>query len=94
MLFDPLNDIEENKAVISGLDRLNLTQYSGSIRLFHPHELLRLFGFPDAFSFPADMSLRQQYNCIGNSVNVAVVRKVMQHLFSKPLHCAISVPPK
>jgi len=51
------------------------------VRMFHPNELLRLFGFPDGFSFPPTLSLRQRFNCIGNSVNVEVVRRVMHHLF-------------
>lgn len=65
------------------LDRANLPSYEGKIRLFHPNELLRFFGFPEDFTFPAGMPLRQQYNCIGNSINVAVVGQVMAYLFAK-----------
>lgn len=61
---------------------------SGQLRLFHPTELLRLFGFPSSFSFPSHLSLRQRFNCIGNSVNVEVVRRAMRHLFA-PSHCPL-----
>lgn len=59
--------------------------YNDRIRLFHPDELLRLFGFPATFALPSDLSLRQRFNCIGNSVNVAVVRNVLRCLFDDAL---------
>lgn len=72
----------EGDNCISEINRdAGLLAYCGRLRLFHPQELLRFFGFPDAFSFPPGMSLRHRYNCIGNSINVCVVREVMRHLF-------------
>jgi site-specific DNA-cytosine methylase len=65
------------------IDRDNLVAGYGHCRLFHPNELLILFGFQHGFSFPGDkMSLQQQFSCIGNSVNVNVVHQVMARLFS------------
>lgn len=66
-------------------------------RLFHPNELLVIFGFPPVFQLPLTcasshsydhqhdgddvLTLQQCYACIGNSVNVRVVQAVMDILF-------------
>ena len=63
------------------IDRTDLGALYGQVRLFHPKELLKLFGFPQTFKFPKTMTLKQQYSCIGNSINVSVVREVMKELF-------------
>jgi len=63
------------------VDRNNLSTLYGQVRLFHPDELLKLFGFPSWFSFPPNMPLHIKYACIGNSVNVTVVRAVMDCCF-------------
>lgn len=66
------------------IDRAQLTNYHQMIRLFHPEELLELFGFPNDYSFPSitsSLTLSHQYGCIGNSVNVTVVKAVMHRLF-------------
>eukprot|EP00981_Chlorochromonas_danica_P015761 scaffold14385_cov229-Ochromonas_danica.AAC.4 len=77
-----LPPLEGDKCVVSEINRdAGLLAHCGRLRLFHPQELLRFFGFPDAFSFPPGMTLRHRYNCIGNSINVFVVREVMRHLF-------------
>ena len=65
----------------SFIDRTELGLLFGRIRLFHPQELKKLFGFPESFKFPESMSKRQQYSCIGNSISVSVVREVMKELF-------------
>ena len=62
------------------LDRTNMLQYSGRLRRFTPHELLRLFGFPTSFGFPAGISLDHQYKLVGNSINVVVVTELMKVL--------------
>jgi site-specific DNA-cytosine methylase len=58
-----------------------IAQFHGRIRMFHPNELLALAGFPLQFTFPADMVLHKQFACIGNSINVVVVRELMRCLF-------------
>jgi tRNA (cytosine38-C5)-methyltransferase len=63
------------------IDRNELGLLFRRIRLFLPRELLKLFGFPETFKFPESMSKRQQYSCIGKSINVSVVRQVMKELF-------------
>lgn len=62
------------------LDRTDMLSYCGRIRKFHPRELLNLFGFPQSFSFPDTMTIRYQYQLIGNSVNVTVVSALLHEL--------------
>jgi len=71
----PLNDS-------SFINRNELGDLYGRVRLFHPRELLSLFGFPSSFRFPRTMTLHQKYSCIGNSISVYVVKEVMKELFS------------
>lgn len=63
------------------LDRNNLEEHFGELRLFHPEELLLLFGLPKEFEFPETLNMQHRWGCIGNSVNVAVVKLVMGCLF-------------
>lgn len=70
-----------NDIASKDIDRSRLIDYHGQIRLFHPDELLLLFGYPAGYAFPEGMSLQHRWGCIGNSVNVKVVSKVMQYLF-------------
>jgi site-specific DNA-cytosine methylase len=84
------------------LNRSDLPSYYKRIRLFHPDELLLLFGFPAAYAFPTSvnesvsstanvdrtakcLTLQHRWGCIGNSVNVSVIRLVMRCLFEDPL---------
>lgn len=49
-------------------------------RYLSPKELLKLFGFPDSFVFPARLTNRKCYELIGNSVNVTVVAQLVEYL--------------
>ena len=60
------------------------------LRYFSPTELLRLFAFlpqkdgpeQDAkFTWPEDVSTKTKYKLIGNSVNVRVVRELINYLY-------------
>ncbi|KAL5534720.1 hypothetical protein ACEPAG_1184 [Sanghuangporus baumii] len=63
------------------------------LRYFSPSELLRLFHFepptiPDGngskvanFLWPDDVTLKSKYRLLGNSVNVEVVRRLVNYLF-------------
>ena len=53
----------------------------GRLRKFDPAELAAIAGFPRAFAWPESLTLAQRWACIGNSVNVTVVRAVMRTLF-------------
>lgn len=50
------------------------------LRHFTPREISNLHSFPPDFSFPPDLTLRQRYACLGNSLSVAVVADLMRYL--------------
>lgn len=56
------------------------------VRLLLPSELLRLSGFPASFRFPADLTTKQQYKLIGDSINVEVVAALIRFLLFKWSH--------
>lgn len=43
------------------------------LRYFSPREVANLMCFPDSFSFPDNMTRKQRYKMLGNSLNVKVV---------------------
>jgi site-specific DNA-cytosine methylase len=49
----------------------------GTVRRFHPREVLRLLGFPAAHRFPDGMALVRQWRLAGNSLSVPAVREVL-----------------
>lgn len=52
---------------------------SKSLRFFSPRELLSIFGFPSEFRFPPSISRKKQYEMIGNSVNIVVLSRLIDH---------------
>jgi tRNA (cytosine38-C5)-methyltransferase len=53
------------------------------LRYFTPVELLRVFGFPPDFQFPSNISIKKQYELIGNGVNVTVIARLLNELLCK-----------
>lgn len=53
-----------------------------NLRYFTPTEIAKLMSFPDTFSFPPETTNRQRYRVLGNSINVAVVGKLIDILYS------------
>lgn len=51
------------------------------LRYFSPREVANLHSFPPHFSFPADVTFRQRYACLGNSLSVEVVAALLHYLF-------------
>jgi tRNA (cytosine38-C5)-methyltransferase len=51
------------------------------LRYFTPREIARFHSFPDNFEFPVDVTLRQRYACLGNSLSVLVVAELFAYLF-------------
>uniref|UniRef100_A0A7N8XVQ5 tRNA (cytosine(38)-C(5))-methyltransferase n=1 Tax=Mastacembelus armatus TaxID=205130 RepID=A0A7N8XVQ5_9TELE len=50
------------------------------LRYFTPREVANLMGFPQSFSFPAQVPTKQQYKVLGNSLNVVVVAKLLRQI--------------
>uniref|UniRef100_UPI00358ED5F5 tRNA (cytosine(38)-C(5))-methyltransferase-like n=1 Tax=Myxine glutinosa TaxID=7769 RepID=UPI00358ED5F5 len=50
------------------------------LRYFSPSEISRLHGFFPTFGFPNDVTHRQRYRLLGNSLNVHLVAKLLQLL--------------
>lgn len=50
------------------------------LRYFTPTEVAKLMSFPDEFTFPAETTNRQRYRVLGNSINVALVGKLVKLL--------------
>ncbi|XP_059275072.1 tRNA (cytosine(38)-C(5))-methyltransferase 2 isoform X2 [Lycium ferocissimum] len=55
-----------------------------SLRYFTPREVANLHSFPEDFQFPQQISLRQCYAMLGNSLSVGVVAPLLQYLFINP----------
>lgn len=51
------------------------------LRYFSPTEIAGLLWFPAQFHFPADVTMKQQYQMLGNSLNVYVVSVLLKLLF-------------
>ncbi|XP_014286602.1 tRNA (cytosine(38)-C(5))-methyltransferase [Halyomorpha halys] len=50
------------------------------LRFFTPKEVSRLMCFPENFEFPKEITLRQKYKLLGNSINVFVVSKLISFM--------------
>lgn len=50
------------------------------LRFFTPKEICRLMCFPESFNFPENISVKQKYMLLGNSVNVKVVSELIKLL--------------
>lgn len=50
------------------------------LRFFTPKEISRLMSFPEKFSFPNEITNKQRYMLLGNSINVKVVGELIKLL--------------
>ncbi|XP_025252576.1 tRNA (cytosine(38)-C(5))-methyltransferase isoform X6 [Theropithecus gelada] len=50
------------------------------LRYFTPKEIANLLGFPPEFGFPENITVKQRYRLLGNSLNVHVVAKLIKIL--------------
>lgn len=57
-------------------DKLKLLQ-SLKLRYFTPKEISRLMSFPESFEFPNEITNKQKYRLLGNSINVHVVAQLL-----------------
>lgn len=79
-----LTDDAERRVSEEVLERFPSGLYLGpngrELRWFSDREMLRLHGFPEAFGFPACLTLPQRFGLIGNSVNVEVVALLLRRM--------------
>ncbi|XP_077592030.1 tRNA (cytosine(38)-C(5))-methyltransferase isoform X2 [Stigmatopora nigra] len=75
----------EIETVFKNLDRFSqeekLQQLQRlKLRYFTPREVANIMGFPESFSFPEEISIKQRYKILGNSLNVLVVSTLLRQL--------------
>ncbi|XP_065192111.1 tRNA (cytosine(38)-C(5))-methyltransferase-like [Sycon ciliatum] len=63
-------------------------QAEENLRYFSPQEVSNLMCFPASFAFPDEVTTKQRYRCLGNSLNVLVVAWLLQYLFDGSLVAA------
>ncbi|XP_053429154.1 tRNA (cytosine(38)-C(5))-methyltransferase isoform X2 [Nycticebus coucang] len=51
------------------------------LRYFTPKEIANILGFPPEFGFPEEITVKQRYRLLGNSLNVHVVAKLIKLLY-------------
>ncbi|GAA6099597.1 tRNA (cytosine(38)-C(5))-methyltransferase [Tachysurus ichikawai] len=68
-------DVLSEEEKLKQLSRLKL-------RYFTPREIANLMGFPPQFRFPSNISIKQQYRVLGNSLNVCVVARLISLMVS------------
>ncbi|XP_007436975.2 tRNA (cytosine(38)-C(5))-methyltransferase isoform X1 [Python bivittatus] len=71
-VFKSFDDLSED-AKLKNLSMLQL-------RYFTPREIANLHGFPPEFGFPENITIKQCYRLLGNSLNVYVVAKLISFL--------------
>lgn len=74
-----LQQISNIKNISVNEENLNLLE-DLRLRFFTPKEVSRLMCFPENFVFPEEITLRQKYKLLGNSINVFVVSKLIQFM--------------
>uniref|UniRef100_H0WUN0 tRNA (cytosine(38)-C(5))-methyltransferase n=1 Tax=Otolemur garnettii TaxID=30611 RepID=H0WUN0_OTOGA len=52
------------------------------LRYFTPKEIANILGFPPEFGFPEEITVKQRYRLLGNSLNVHVVAKLIKILYA------------
>lgn len=78
-VFCNLSDEDYQKRIIeinNNLEDLELKK-SLKLRFFTPKEISRLMSFPEEFNFPDSITTKQKCQLLGNSINVAVVGKLI-----------------
>lgn len=53
-----------------------------AVRYFSWREVANLLGFPSSFQKPPDISERQMYHALGNSITITGVARLIRHLFT------------
>lgn len=79
---DGVSDGVPDASMMSLKQRLELAEAWKKLRLryFTPREVANLHSFPSQFSFPPQVTLRQRYQLLGNSLSVAVVADLLAYM--------------
>ncbi|XP_068151724.1 tRNA (cytosine(38)-C(5))-methyltransferase-like [Drosophila tropicalis] len=77
-LFEIVKEID-NEPNRTNCERLDVLRQL-KLRYFTPREVARLMKFPENFDFPPDITNRQKYRLLGNSINVKVVGELIKLL--------------
>lgn len=77
-LKDIFNEIQNNS--LSEEEKL-VKLKSLTLRYFTPAEVAKLMCFPENFTFPSEMTNKQRYRVLGNSINVAIVGNLIEILY-------------
>ncbi|XP_076752815.1 tRNA (cytosine(38)-C(5))-methyltransferase [Xylocopa sonorina] len=72
--------LEANKYEKQSLEMLEVLEKL-KLRYFTPKEVSRLMCFPEEFTFPENVTCKQKYRLLGNSVNVHVVSRLIFLLY-------------
>lgn len=85
-IFCPVDEKQANtvfdeikKSTLSSEGQL-IKLKSLKMRYFTPQEVAKLMSFPSEFTFPDETTAKQRYRVLGNSINVAIVGKLIEFL--------------
>lgn len=73
-IFKQLETLDEDS-----LDYFHLVK-NLQLRYFTPKEICRLMYFPETYSFPDNITNKQKYMVLGNSINVKIVSELIKLL--------------
>nr|CAD7428531.1 unnamed protein product [Timema monikensis] len=76
-------ELEQAGAIEPGSERQVELLRRLQLRYFTDREIARLMCFPEVFTFPQDVSRKQKYRLLGNSINVHVVALLILLLVSE-----------
>lgn len=90
-IVDPQDDNAVAICFTSGYGRsqkvsgslIKVSEPAGRLRRFAPVEILRLLGFPDDYTLPANLPLQSAWRLTGNSVDVRIVEFCLQILLEQ-----------
>ncbi|GES79546.1 tRNA (cytosine(38)-C(5))-methyltransferase [Rhizophagus clarus] len=73
------DQIFDNKKIDSPISEKTINSIL-KLRYFTEREVASIMGFPNDFSFPDELTLKQRYRVLGNSLNVRVVAELIKYL--------------
>lgn len=85
MSCEDVPEVEPNADGTGDVRSLSNRMWDLGLRYFTPREVANMHQFPAEFEFPDDITLRQKYSLLGNSLSVTVVADLLRYLlYSDP----------